>query len=356
MSATPAGVFKNGTISSYYNYDKLYSYNGIYNFAVGGRGIGKTYGAQKKTIKAALEKGEQFMYVRRYKDELKLSRDTYFDAVAVEFPEWDFRTQGLFAHAAPASTRDDKKRPWQVIGYFVALSQQQQIKSVAFPKVHTIIYDEFIIEKGSIHYISNEAISFQNLYSTVDRYQGRVRVLFLANSVSMDNPYFIHYKIRPDQSGEWLRLRFDPDTGLPFIVVHFIESEAFTSEVFATRFGKFIQGTEYAEYAVGNEFADANDNLVAFKPSHAKYEYSVETVSGIFSVWIDWNGPYYYMQEKRPKEEKLFTVLTQKMREGKTLLVPSDKLLQALRTAFRNGNAYFDSPRARNAFIEIFKR
>ena len=32
----------------FYSFDKVYSYNAVYNFIPGGRGIGKTYGAKKK--------------------------------------------------------------------------------------------------------------------------------------------------------------------------------------------------------------------------------------------------------------------------------------------------------------------
>ena len=49
-------------------------------------------------------------------------------------------------------------------------------------------------------------------------------------------------------------------------------------------------------------------------------------------------------------------MLPEKMTDGKTLLAYSDKIVQVLRTAFRNGNAYFDTAKTRNAFIEIFKR
>ena len=92
------------------------------------------------------------------------------------------------------------------------------------------------------------------------------------------------------------------------------------------------------------------------KGAAARYTYTLETKKGIFSVWIYWAEQKYYLQERRPKQEILFTLLPEKMAEGKTLVTPSDKLMQVLRTAFRNGNAWFDTAKTRNAFIEIFKR
>jgi hypothetical protein len=336
----------------WYNWDKISSFNGVFNFLVGQRGVGKTYGWKKKVIKNFLRKGEQFMYVRRYKEELKVSKDTFFaDLIAKnEFPDWDFRAMGSTAQIAPASTRDDKKRPWKVIGHFVALSTAQSIKSVSYPIVTNIGFDEFIIEKGATHYIANEVHAFLNLYSTVARTREGVKVFFMANSVSIMNPYFLYYNIKPDESKEFT-VMFDG-----YVVVHFVEAAEFTEQVYATRFGKFIAGTEYGDFAVGNEFADNNDNLLNVKGASARYTYSIESKQGTFSVWVDWFAGKYYVQEKRPKQEILFTILPERMSEGKTLLSYSDKVMQSLRTAFRNGNTYFDTPKSRNAFIEIFKR
>lgn len=336
----------------WYNWDKIASFNATFNFLVGQRGVGKTYGWKKKSIRAAIRKGEQFMYVRRYKEELKVSKDTFFaDLVAKdEFPDWDFRTYGSVAQMAPAKTRDDKKRPWKTIGHFIALSTAQSIKSVAYPLVTNIGFDEFIIEKGTTHYISNEVHAFLNLYSTVDRNQDKTKVFFMANSVSIMNPYFLFWNITPDGAKEFTLLK-DGD-----ICVHFVEAKEFSEQVYQTKFGKLIQGTEFGDFAVGNEFSDNHDNLLDVKGASARYTYSIETKNGVFSVWVDWIAGKYYVQEKRPKQEIMFTLLTEQMSEGKVLLSYSDKMMQSLRTAFRNGNTMFDTAKSRNAFIQIFNR
>jgi len=338
----------------WYNWDKISSYNATYNFLVGMRGVGKTYGWQKKVIRAAITKGEQFMYVRRYKDELKISKDTFFDAVHVEFPDWDFRVLGAYAQMAPAVTRDAKKRPWKTIGHFVALSTIQSIKSVAFPLVTNIGFDEFILEKGMTHYLPNEARAFNNLYMTVDRNQDKTRVFFMANAVSITNPYFLEYDIKPSPDEEFITR--DAGTHKNFMVVHIIHAGEFSEEVLATKFGQFIADTEFGDFAVGNEFADNNDNLLNVKGASARYTYTIESGHGMFSVWVDWITGKYYVQEKRPKQELIFTLLPERMTTGKTLLTYSDKMMQVLRTAFRNGHVYFDTAKSRNAFIDIFKR
>lgn len=349
-------------VSSYYNYSTLFSYNGTYNFVVGGRGLGKTYGAKKKALKDAIKSinfnddsllcENQFIYLRRYKPELKLARDTFVADISHEFKMHDFRVNGIELQASLAKWRNEKKRKWVTIGYFIALVSAQSYKSVAFPKVKLIIFDEFIIEKGHIQYLPEEAKVFNNFYSTVDRYKDKTKVLFLANSVSITNPYFIEFKISPNQADDKGIIKLFKG----FIVCHFPDSSQFESEVYQTAFGKFIQGTEYAEYAVDNKFADNNDRLIKTKDGSFRYQFTLETKIGTFSVWYNVRSNKFHLQEKLPKEQDVFTLVHTNMDENKTLVSFSDKPMSMLRTAYSHANMTFDQPSTRNAFVEVFKR
>lgn len=334
----------------FYNYDKIYSYNGIFNIVVGARGLGKSYGAKVKAVKDYIKRGNEFIYLRRYEEELKSSKEVFFADILEEFPGYHFRVNAYVAEMSETG----EKGSWKIMGYFHALSKAQSMKSMPFPNVRTIIFDEFIIEKGMIHYLPNEAKALINYYSTIDRYRDKAKVFLLANMATINNPYFLEWKILPTEQDEII-VKKDG-----FVVCHFPDSEDFKKGVYATRFGRFIQDTEYADYAVGNQAHDNHDGMLNLKNAQARYAYSIETESGgIFSVWIDWadkNGPQYYFQEKRPKQEILFTLSPQRMQEGKTLLFKQDKLVSVLRTAFRNNKASFDTQRARNVFIEIFKK
>ena len=341
------------TVSSYYSFDKVLSFNGVFNFIVGDRGVGKTYGAKKKAIKDALKHGHEFIYLRRFKDDIR-TRATFFADVMHEFPDNDFRVNGMIGETAPVETRDDKKRPWKLICYFATLSQAASMKSQPFPEVRTIIYDEFILEKGMRHYLPDEYHAFLEFFNTVDRSQDKTRVLFLANAISINNPYFLELKIRPDESSEFVTRSYG--TAKNFVVCHFLNAADFRSEVYATKFGQFITGSDYAKYAVESEFSDATDNQVDGKPSTARYHFTLETRQGTFSVWFDGIGSNsWYMQEKRPKQEQILTLIPHHVDGQRTLVTPRDKLLGYLRTAFRQGRVYFDHAQTRNSFIEIFK-
>lgn len=338
----------------YYSYNKVLSCNGTYNFIVGGRGLGKTFGIKVKAVKDWLRKGEQFIYVRRHTKELAKARATFFADIVHLFPKHVFRIHGDQAQIANADTDAKAKNAWTTIGWFVALSTGQSQKSVSYPRVTKIIFDEFIIEKGLIHYLPNETVVFNNFYSTVDRWQDRVKVFFLANSVSIMNPYFLQYEIEPDKADAAGLIRKEDG----YIVCHFPDSKMFAMSVFQTKFGKFIQNTdeEYADYSVGNNFSDNNKGLIAPKDSKARYYYTLETPKGTFSVWKNMFTGEWTIQEKRPGNEVLFTLIPEKMTEEKRLLVHSDKILSQLRTGFRSGKVTFDKPPTRNALLEVFKR
>ena len=332
---------------AYYDFHNILSRNAVYNFILGARGLGKTYGAKLKVIRNALRNGEEFMYVRRFKDELS-TRSTFFADIAHEFPDIGFRVNGSVAEYT-YEPHADKPR-WITMGYFVALSQGQTRKSTAYPKVTWMIFDEFIIEKGATHYLPSEEKVFNNLYATVDRWKDKTRVLFLANSVSIMNPYFLAYDVQPSE--EFI-MKADG-----FVAVHFADSALFASQVNQTRFGKFINNTEYGEFAMNSVFADNHDFLIARKTASAAYMATIETGTGEFSVWVDTASyPHeYYVQTGRPKGEVVWTLDHTRMDEGKIYMLPTDRLMLNMRTAFKRGYVKFDGPVARNSFLPIFKR
>lgn len=354
-------VAVNKALHPYYSFDKIFSYNAFYMFVIGGRGLGKTYGAKKKAIKAAVTKGDQFIYLRRYKEELTDSVRTFFDDLSAneEFQDWDFRVNGRLFEYSAIEFRDEKKREWHVAGFAMALSQGQAKKSMALPNVKLIIFDEFIIEKGHMRYLPYEYNVFNSFYSTVDRWKDKTRVLFLANAVSIDNPYFIYYGIVPEDNQEWIftkPVKLKDGRKVNYVAAHFPDADEFAKSVSGTAFGQFIEGTEYADFAIANKFADNNNRLIGDKVSTATYKYTLITGKGTFSVWRDSTRSTYYIQKKRPSDELFFTIEPNFVDEDVVLLLPSDKVLAFLRNAFRRGRMFFDEPLTRTAFMEVFKR
>lgn len=330
----------------YYNFNALLSRNGVYNFLVGARGLGKTYGAKKYAIKQFLKNGSQFIYLRRYDTELKTAKTTLFNDIKEEFPNHEFKNNGNQLFIRKINTEK-----WELLGYALALSKAQQMKSVSFHQVTLILYDEFIIEKGQIRYLRDEAKIFNDFYSTVDRYKDKTRVVFMANSISIMNPFFLEYDIQPNPDKEWIKSHNG------FIVAHFPSAESFAAGVYETRFGQFIKGTEYADYAVGSFFTDNSNVLIRKKSADAEYFCTLITDSGTVSVWVDIvDGGTFYVQRKRPKDESIWVMRPELMQEGRTLVDFNNPVLTRMRMAYGQGMCWFDLSQTRNAFAGIYKR
>ena len=332
-----------GELKSYYNYDQLWSRNGTFNFVTGARGLGKTYGAKLFCIRNAIRNGDQFIYLRRYNTELA-GKSTFFADIEHEFPGFEFRVNGNVAEYTVEGRKD-----WQVMGYFAALSKAQSYKSRAYPLVKTIIFDEFIIETGHIRYLKNEAKVFTDFYSTVDRYKDKTRVLFLANAISIVNPYFAKYDVVPREDSEW------STSGGGFVVAHFPRSDDFISEVEQTRFGQFIKqfDNDYSRYAVNSVFRDNTGDLVGNKPADAVYWFSILTDHGMYSVWR--KSPMFYIQQKQPRQVVILTTDPMSVTPEIHLMATSDIVFVTLRNAYKYGQLIFDKPVSRASFVNSFR-
>ena len=324
----------------YYSFNRLLSYGGTINMAVGARGLGKTYGAKRLVIRNAVRKGEEFVYVRRFKTELK-HVSTFFNDISAEFPEFEFRVAG---RTASYRRRGDEDSPWTTLGYFIALSSAATLKSVSYPKVTTMIFDEFIIETGSRRYLPGEVDTFLDLYSTLDRNQDRVRVLMLSNAVRSVNPYFVEWRLSPAKTFQ--------RRGSGYVVCEIIDNEAFADRVSETKFGRFIRtaSPEYAKYAIDNEFSDNTPALLGRKPPSARCVGIVRTRAGVFSTWI--NERDYWVQKRVPKGGPRFAYAV-RPDDGETLLERSSPILQVMRAAFRSGRMRFDCVESRENFWSV---
>lgn len=282
---------------AYYNYDRVMSYDALFNFILSGRGNGKSYGAKEKAIKNFLKKGEQFIYVRRYKTELK-KKHLFFDDIKDKFPNNKFEVKGNSAYI------DGK-----LAGHFIALSTSQIEKSNAYPNVTLIIFDEFVVDKGHIRYLENEVEVFMDLYETVARLRelnGKkpVKALFLANKVSIVNPYFIYFNCIPKNDE-----RFTVAKNGNIVIEMFTDKE-FIEQKYQTRFGQLIKGTVYGDYAIENKsLRDNNEFVQPYKPSKSKFIFSIKFKGQEVGIWISYKEGLTYVCDSIEQTSKYrFTI------------------------------------------------
>lgn len=260
----------------YYDIAGLLSQRCVFNFVIGNRGGGKTYGGKKLCINRFKKNGDQFVWVRRYRTEIDTLSDFWAD-IRPAYPDDQLTQKGdqLYINGEPA-------------GYLIALSTSMQLKSVAFPLVRTVIMDEFIIDKGRINYLKNEAHVFMELYETIARMRDNVTAIFFGNAISIVNPYFDFFKVAPD-----LGRRFTKKNG---ICIEFYFNEDFIAKKETTRFGQLIRGTSYGEYNMKNRFLRDSDSFIESRPVTANSKIFQFIFDGErFALWQDYKYQRFYI-------------------------------------------------------------
>lgn len=324
----------------WYDGSKILSYNKIINFVIGNRGGGKTFWAKKWAVTDFKKKGKTFVWIRRYKDELdnkKLSR--FFDDIADLFPDDKLEVKNKVAYI------NDKK-----FGDFIPLSTAAQFKSVPFPTVNKVIFDEFIIDKGSIRYIKNEAEGFLELYSTIARLRDDVRAVFLGNSISISNPYFMYFKLTPK-----LNKRF---TSNDDIIIEMFTDTDYIDQVNKTRFGRLVAGTSYGDYAVDNNFLRDSQTFIEKRTPASEFLCGMKYNGVMYGYWIDYKAGLIFMsQQHDPFSYALYT-LTKDDHEPNLLLIKSmarNRHLAKIVFAFEHGLMRFNDQMTKNQFYDLIR-
>lgn len=332
----------------YWDIMKPLSYNCLFNFIIGSRGAGKTYGSLKFCIENWLKKGNtyNFIYVRRFQtelDKLTKSRDgRLFRAVEKEFPELSLTAESNVLKCGK-----------DVIGYAVPLSTASILKSDAFPYVQDIIFDEFIIDShGSYHYLKDEVTKFLDLYETVAR--GRdVRVWFLSNAVSVTNPYFDYFHLDKPFNGNIQRFGKAKQ-----ILVQNVVPQELADMRKKSRFGQIIEGSDYASYAFDNDWLLDNTDFIELKTRRSHYYVTIYYKNKPMGVWYDsFQGIFYISDDVDLQYGMQFSATTDDHKPNVMLFSAArqDKWLTNLKKAYQLGAVRYESMQLKNNFRDIMR-
>ena len=326
-------------VSMYWDIRVPRSYNALFNFIVGMRGNGKTYGTKRQVIRDFLKDGSQFVYLRRYKEELKKVKSKYFDDIRDEFSDVDLSCKnGNFYING------------ELAGYTQALSTSKIEKSNPFPLVRTIIFDEFIIDRGVYHYLPDEVTYFLEFYSTVAR-QRDVTVWFLSNAITMVNPYFTYFNIHYPTAKNKIWRKGE-------LLLQVTENPVLVDAMRKTRFGSIIDGTQYGKYAIENEFFRDNYTFVEKRSDRSEYYCTFKYDNRSVGVWIDYQDGLMWFSDKVDKTFLAVYSVTNRDHGINTLLlhgkVKSTKV-QNILLQYQLGNVRFESLELKEIGFKIFQ-
>ena len=184
-------------MSKYYSTEKIDKKGATYNVIFGERSNGKTYALLLKSVKQYIKTGEQFAYVRRWKEDItgrraqRLFSGLNDNNVVRELTKGAYHGVHYWAGKFYLCTYDENGKTIyndsDILGFTFALSDGEHDKSTSFPNVTTVVFDEFLTNRL---YLVDEFVLFMNTISTIVRRRENVKIYMLGNTVNKFCPYF----------------------------------------------------------------------------------------------------------------------------------------------------------------------
>ena len=329
---------------------KILSYGALMNYVLAERGVGKSYSCKKYIVNHYKKKHKQSVYLRRYKSELqealmKKSQPIFFDQVRNEFPNDKLSNNGelLFCNG-------------EICGYAIPLSISNILKSSTFENVDTIIFDEFIIDNGTYHYLKNEVVAMLELIESVARLRD-IKVIFLGNAISITNPYFVEFNLSLPYNSEYKIFKKDKD-GRPLILVYYGKNLKYREEKKKTRYGQLIDGTKYGEYAIDNVMLRDSKAFIKKRDKKAKFFFILNINNNYVGVWNNWQDNEIYISKDFDRSCPVIFSLCNEDHDENTLLIRcrTSPFFKSVVEHYRNGKLFFDNQQIKNQVMSIINK
>ena len=256
--------------SGWLNFDYLMKMHQNFIFAVGARGIGKTYSA----IKYCMENGIKFVFVRRSNVQLNFISAPVSHVLRpylMDIGKWEQCETDPIKDVGYLYKVDE-----DVVAVATSLSAVANIRGFDGSDFDAIIFDEFIPKKGE-RVLVDEGAAILDLYETVNRnreLQGRppVKLICLSNSNSGNNPMFVYFNlvnIYANLQKKNKEVYINQERGC--CIVRY-DASPISAQKAQTALYRFARNTKYYDMAIDNiaeditEFHQAKVNIKEYDP------------------------------------------------------------------------------------------
>lgn len=346
--------------SIFWNINETLTHNMLVNFIVGNRGGGKSYGAKKRAIDNFIKKGEQFGYIRRYREDLKKPMEQFFKDIEWEYPDYEFKVEGDKFYIRMKSDIKAKWTEKDIAGFGFVLSTANNKKSISYPNVTLLIFDEFLLETGNQRYLPNEPEKLLNLYETVARpgtQHPRVALFLLANAITITNPYFLYFNLqmptKQDKNGKYIWKHPSKP-----ILVEDVRNAKFIDKKKNTEFGALVHGTTYADYSIENKFLLDDNAFIEKKSAKARYFFTFIYMGNKYGVWFNMHEGRMWVSEDVDPSYLITYTLTLKDHQPNTMLLKNKRRAGSFYKfieCYKQGNVFFESMNIKNICYEVIK-
>ena len=329
----------------WFNYSKIFSFPSILNIIIGERGVGKTYGITKEVIKKYLNKGQKFVYVRRYKTELKTSAQEFFSKVIEnnEFPSHELTYK-------PGKTVGHYYIDDELCGYSIPLSTSLTLKSSNFINVKYMIFDEFLIEQGVQHYLKNEPELLLHLIESVFRFED-FKAFLLANATSTSNPYFTYFNLALPYGKEYKLFKNN------LILLYYIKNENYRKAKRKSKLGQLIAGTAYEKHAIDNQFYRDSDYFIEKMSGNCYFMFNLLHNNVRYGVWLN-DDQKVFINKKFNETNDITIALTSDDHNQTTFTQRSRYSFywKLIVESFRDGKLFFHNKKIKSELFDIINK
>lgn len=309
----------------------------VFNFFIGGRGIGKTF----SILKYIYENDIHFIYIRYTNTELDIAVNAdlfkqYGDDISYHRLE-----DGFYSFVKDES----------VVGYGMSLSTFKSKRGLDFTDINLIFLDEFIPEIGSRKVISYVGNVFLNMYETVNRnreFEGKPPVLLIAcaNSNDIANPLMLDLGLT-NTAEEMIRSGMEfyhnEDRRMQLAILksnpNFYEKKSKTALYqFATK--------DFTDMSLNNIFA--YNDFSSIKDYNLKGMQPIFSISNRFTMYKKKNDELYYLYPNVIAKE--IYDINDPIQKQKLL----NKYLVWINAKYYKNKVRFSTYEIKNLFIDLF--
>lgn len=292
----------------YYRLTNMDKIDAQYKILLGENSNGKSYAVKERVVIDAYKNGVKFVYMRRYELESKPKMiEQYFSdcpVYAITGGEYSIIScwQGQIYLA---NMENNKVVRGVAIGWYVYLSGYEHFKSMPYPNVGNVIFEEFVTLRM---YLDNEPSLLQMFISIIAR-RRKITVYMVANTISRVCPYFVEWELRnvPKQKQGTIDI-YEHDTDNFYengekvvikIAVEFCENSGKNSKMFFGKVAETITGGVWKS----EEQPHLSESLMNYNVlyeliiSHMGFSFILQLISDKNGALLLYCYPYTYKRK-----------------------------------------------------------
>lgn len=279
--------------NGYIDFQPIYGSKLPYHFIIGGRGIGKTYGA----LKYAKDNHIKIMYMRRTQAQADIAGNPVFSPYkSINRDDGsNIQVRPISKYNSLIAELDTDGNVLNELGYTCALSTISNIRSFDASDIDALVYDEFIPEPHE-RAIKDESSALFNAIETIGRNResmGRppLKLIALSNSNDLTSPILKDLNligiIRRMEKKD-LTLWQDMKRGISLLIP---KSSPISGQKAGHSLYKLTQGSQFSEMALNNQFGNDEFDNIQSKPIN---EYKALVKVGDIYIYRHKSQQHYY--------------------------------------------------------------